>query len=88
MTSMIDKTLARVRAHHSNIARYRWLLKTQLTDLERDFIERRLNEEQSAFAALTKTAFPLNRKAPSRGVGSPHQSLANDEIRQACRARL
>ena len=39
--------------HRNNIARYRGLLKTNLTDLERQFIERRLSEEQSEFELLS-----------------------------------
>jgi hypothetical protein len=48
MTKMIDEHLARLRTHRNNISRYRRLLKTLLTDFEREFIERRLAEEQSA----------------------------------------
>ena len=57
---MIDEHFARLRTHRNNITRYRRLLKTQLTELERDFIEKRLSEEQTAFDALTATAFPQN----------------------------
>ena len=56
---MIDDNLARLRAHRNNIHRYRRLLATQLTDLERDYIERRLKEEQAAMAALSKETFPF-----------------------------
>ena len=42
---MIDENLARFRAHRNNVGRYRRLLQTNLTMLERDFIERRLSEE-------------------------------------------
>ena len=38
---MIDEQLARLRTHRNNIARYRRLLKTKLTDIERQFIGRR-----------------------------------------------
>jgi hypothetical protein len=44
----MDGNDARVRAHQGNIARYRRLLRTQLTELERDYIERRLAEERLA----------------------------------------
>ena len=45
--TMLDERFARLlRTHRNNIARYRGLLKTNLTDLERQFIERRLSEEQ------------------------------------------
>ena len=45
---MIDENLARLQMHRNNIRRYRGLLKTALTDLEREFVERRLSEERSA----------------------------------------
>ncbi|MGY3605740.1 MULTISPECIES: hypothetical protein [unclassified Bradyrhizobium] len=50
--SMTDERVARLRAHDSNISRYRRLLGTNLTDLERGFVERRLNEEWSAVQSL------------------------------------
>jgi len=43
----------RVAAHRGNISRYQRLMGTHLTELERDFVCRRLREEQSALAALT-----------------------------------
>ena len=57
---MIDEQLARLRTHRNNIARYRRLLKTKLSDLERQFIERRLSEEHSDFERLTESAFPIS----------------------------
>jgi hypothetical protein len=48
-----DEKLARLRAHDNNISRYRRLLRTDLSDVERGFIERRLNEERSAMKSLT-----------------------------------
>ena len=50
---MLDERFARLRTHRNNIARYRSLLRTKLTDLERQFIERRLSEEQSEFELLS-----------------------------------
>lgn len=55
---MIDEALAQLRAHRQNIARYRSLLQTSLTELERGFIERRLFEEESALSALGFEASP------------------------------
>ena len=52
VTTMIDEKVARLRAHNSNIIRYRRLLETDLSDLERGFIEKRLNEERSAVKSL------------------------------------
>lgn len=45
---MIDKGLFYFRNHHNNINCYRRLLKTRLTELERQYIEERLREELSA----------------------------------------
>jgi hypothetical protein len=49
---MIEENFARLRAHRNNIHRYRQLLKTMLTDAERQFIERRLSEEELAIKSL------------------------------------
>jgi hypothetical protein len=46
---MIDQQLARLRTHRSNIQRYRNLLKTSLTELERQFVQKRLTEERGGF---------------------------------------
>ena len=62
---MISEKLARLRAHRSNVHRYRRLLGTQLTELERRFIEGRLAEETEAFKRLSDETFPvsLNRQS-------------------------
>lgn len=57
---MLDENLARLRAHRNNIHRYRRFLATQLTDLERVYIERRLAEERAALNALAETTFPFS----------------------------
>ena len=49
---MIDQQSARLRTHRRNIQRYRNLLQTSLTELERQFIEKRLAEEQSNLESL------------------------------------
>jgi hypothetical protein len=49
---MLDQQMARLRAHHRNIQRYRNLLQTSLTELEREFVEKRLTEEQSNLESL------------------------------------
>jgi hypothetical protein len=54
---MIDQQLARVRTHRNNIQRYRNLLHTNLTELERQYVERRLIEEQSNLESLA-TSLP------------------------------
>ena len=61
---MIDEKLALLRTHRNNISRYRRLLKTQLTECERQFIEKRLSEERSAVETLAST-FPLTFEMPA-----------------------
>ena len=50
---MMDQQLARLLAHRSNIQRYRNLLQTSLTELERQFVEKRLTEERSNLESVT-----------------------------------
>ena len=55
---MLDEDFVRIRAHRNNIHRYRRLLGTKLSDMERQFIERRLAEEETALKALAAQTFP------------------------------
>jgi len=48
----MDESVARLRTHLRNIDRYQNLLKTHLTELELQYLEKRLLEERSAVAAL------------------------------------
>ena len=68
---MIDQQLARLRMHRSNIQRYRNLLKTSLTELERQFVQKRLTEEQSNLESLA-TSLPND----FRGSKAPRPRLA------------
>lgn len=52
-TSQIEQSL--LFAHRSNIERYERLLQTHLTDHERAFIQRRLDEERRALDLLYAT---------------------------------
>lgn len=60
---MTDEKLALLRAHRNNISRYHRLLKTELTELERRFVERRLTEERSAMDKIAASTFPLSFQA-------------------------
>jgi hypothetical protein len=62
---MIDENFSLMRSHRNSIGRYRKLLKTSLTDLERQFIERRLAEEQSKLEEVMASTFPLAFKLPT-----------------------
>jgi hypothetical protein len=63
---MIDESLARIGTHRNNIRRYHHLLETRLTDLEREYVVRRLSEEQSALQAFADTALPSSLLRSSR----------------------
>jgi hypothetical protein len=65
---MTDEKFAHLRTHRNNIARYRRLLKTKLTEHERQFIERRLSEERSAMESLAASVFPLAFQVPAKAV--------------------
>jgi hypothetical protein len=74
---MLNADLARIRAHRNNIHRYRRLLRTRLSELERQFIERRLAEEQRSLDALAPETFPIpfahsqERQAAAGLAGEP-----------------
>jgi hypothetical protein len=65
MTMMIDEKLARMRTHRNNIQRYSHLLQTRLTELEREFIQKRLAEEQSKLESLAASTFPKTFETPT-----------------------
>jgi hypothetical protein len=67
---MLDEDLARIRAHRNNIQRYRRLLRTKLSELERKFIERRLAEEQTALQPLASETFPVAFTIPKADPAS------------------
>jgi hypothetical protein len=54
---MIDENFSLMRAHRNNIARYPKLLKTDLTDLERQFPERRLARSDRPWRRLLLRPF-------------------------------
>jgi hypothetical protein len=59
---MIDEQLARLRTHRDSIGRYRRLLQTKLTDLERQFIEDACPKNSRLTSAC--------RKLPSRSYSN------------------
>ena len=50
-----DLRAASIRSHRDNIRRYKRILGTDLTDLERQFVIRRLAEERSAIRNLAQS---------------------------------
>jgi len=74
---MISHNVERLRAHQNNIRRYRRLLATHLTDLERAYIESRLNEEQASMETLLREEFPdrLSARLADRSAHGPAMNL-------------
>jgi hypothetical protein len=70
------------RAHRKNIQRYRRLLRTHLTELERSYVERRLAEEKAALLRLT---FHPDPRSPSKDPTDP--ALGSKRISPASSAR-
>jgi hypothetical protein len=52
---MIDFHAAQMRGHRRNIARYCRLLATELTDLERQYLHKRIAEEHAQLERLKKS---------------------------------
>ena len=54
---MPDEIIAiKLQAHRQNIARYRSLLQTELSEVERVFIDRRIAEEEAGMRRLNALA--------------------------------
>jgi hypothetical protein len=60
--STIDDSFTKIRSVRNDIWRYRRLLQTELTDAEREIVEKRLRERLSTFEGLLQSAFPLALK--------------------------
>jgi hypothetical protein len=56
LRQLADLRTAKMRAHRDNVRRYKWILASGLTDLERQFVTRRLAEEQSAIRVLANAS--------------------------------
>jgi hypothetical protein len=62
----IDYRTAKMRTHRLNIQRYGRLLATELTDLERQYLHKRIAEEQAALDRLAQT-----EHSGQQGRGAP-----------------
>ena len=50
--------IVQLRTHQTNIDRYENMLKTELSDVERQFVQRRLSEERFTIALLQYMSAP------------------------------
>jgi hypothetical protein len=73
---MLNENFIRIRSHCNNTHRCRRLLNTRLTDLERQFIERRLSEEQAGLNALASETFLLAFTAQKISAGQARMEVA------------
>jgi hypothetical protein len=48
----MDERIARLRTHQKNIDRYQGLLTTNLSEAEKQYLEKRLSEERFAIVML------------------------------------
>jgi hypothetical protein len=48
----LDTRIVRLRTHQKNIDRYAGLLETNLSEIERQYIEKRMSEERLAMGLL------------------------------------
>jgi hypothetical protein len=83
------------RAHRKNIQRYRRLLRTHLTALERSYVERRLAEEKAALLSLTfHPDLASDEDPPEPAIGfsarhrcPPHRTAPEERGRASIRTR-
>jgi len=63
----VETRIVQLRTHQKNIDRYENMLKTELTDHQRQFVQRRLSEERFTIALLQF----MSPSSPSRGYDRP-----------------
>jgi hypothetical protein len=76
---MSEENLARLRAHRNNIHRYRRLLRTHLTELERQYIDNRLSAELEAAKRISHETFPFAIGSMTR-PSAKDDPLCHDEV--------
>jgi len=54
----VETRTVQLRTHQKNIVRYENMLKTELTDRERQFVQKRLSEERFTIALLQYMSAP------------------------------
>ena len=70
--------ILRIAAHRRNISRYKRLLRTDLNEVEREFVDRRLEEERSALAQLI--ADRRLETQPAAGISGSASDPTNSRI--------
>ena len=74
---MIDFNTAQVRSHRRNIERYCRLLATELTDLERQYLHKRIAEEHAQLERLEKSKEEQQAEVRLKGGTGEHCDMTS-----------
>jgi hypothetical protein len=66
---MTDLRTAKILSHRRNIQRYGRLLATELTELERQYLHRRIAEEQAELERLQSEPQPVEQVIATQAMG-------------------
>jgi len=81
---MTDMHAAQVRRHRRNIERYCRLLATELTDLERQYLHKRIAEEYGQLQRLEKgVALKKRARTSCLSGGDSEESYAAENVQMA-----
>ena len=69
VTMMTDFRTAKILSHRRNIQRYGRLLATELTELERQYLHRRIAEEQAELDRLQSEPQPAEQIIATQAMG-------------------
>jgi hypothetical protein len=72
-----DEATIRILVHRQNIHRYKFLLETQLTDVERAFIIRRVAEEE---AEVCRLSAQRRESVPKMRARRDEPAVADDRL--------
>jgi len=75
VTMMTDFRTAKILSHRRNIQRYARLLATELTELERQYLHRRIAEEQAELDRLQSK--PLEQVIATQAMGRPENNQSS-----------
>ena len=67
---MTDLRTAKIKSHQRNIQRYERLLATSLSDLERQYLHKRIADEQAELERWTLSPHPQREEEPSGVVAA------------------
>ena len=66
---MTDLRTAKILSHRRNIKRYGRLLATELTEIERQYLHRRITEEQAELERLQSEPQPVEQVIAMQAMG-------------------